>query len=200
MLLFSLFLISPLLFAQDFIIDNAVIESVTGDAIGGESANGELENFFVAQKKLVYGILKTLNIPVENLPIDIKNSLQRFDTTNFEAFKMFSFGLDAMDMGEFVKAKNYFKQALEIDPNFELAGNFSFAMPNEDVRGTVELQTAVVAASRAGISTGKAKIEVDLSGAIAALQAGQNVVIGEKGDTEQRSTQDDNFTSNEAGS
>lgn len=189
--------------AERFELENAIIDSVTSKTIGGGKESGELAGFFVAQKKVVYGVLNDIGISLGSLPVDIREKLEKFHTTNFEAFKMFSLGLNAQDEGKFAAAKAFFEKAVELDPNFELAGKLSFSMPNTNVIGTVQLQAALAAASQSATSSGKVQVEVELSGAIAALQSGQNVVVGSKPESSSSSTttgNNNNYTSNEAGS
>lgn len=200
--------LSGLAQAERFDLESALIESATAKTLGGSKESGELSTFFSAQKKMLYQTLSDLGISLESLPPDVRRNLERFQTTNFEAFKLFSLGLNAQDEGKFAEAKAFFEKAVELDPNFELAGNLSFAMPNTNASGTVQLQSTLAAAVQTATASGKSGVGVDLSGAIAALQSGQNVVVGIKPETTTSSTSagisttkvGSEFTSNPAGS
>jgi hypothetical protein len=76
-------------------------------------------------------------------------------------------------------------------------------MPNSNVTGTVQLQAALAAAAKAATSAGKVQVELDLSGALAALQSGQTVVLGSKTDatpSTASSAAGTDYTSNPPGS
>lgn len=163
--------------AERFEIESATIESGSARALGGAKQSGEITGFFTAQKALVYGALGDLGIALDSLPPDVRKSLERFQTTNFAAFKQFSLGLNAQDQGKFAEARAFFEKAVEIDPDFELAGELGVAMPASNAAGSLQLQAVLAAAAKAATTAGKVQVEVDLSGAIAALQSGQNVVL-----------------------
>lgn len=190
--------------AERFDLESAILESATSTAVGGGKKSGDIATFFTAQKEMVYAALGDLGISLESLPADIRKNLERFHTTNFAAFKMFSLGLNAQDQGKFAEAKVFFEKAVELDPNFQLAGELGLSMPDNNVTGTVQLQAVLAAAAKSATSSGKVQVEVDLSSAIAALQSGQTVVVGAKADTSVNnvSTRDSgsNYTSNPPGS
>lgn len=190
--------------AERFDMESAILESATSKAVGGGVKSGDIATFFTAQKEMVYAALGDLGISLDSLPANIRKNLERFHTTNFAAFKMFSLGLNAQDEGKFAEAKVFFEKAVELDPNFQLAGELGLSMPNGNVTGAVQLQAALAAAAKSATSSGKVQVEVDLSSAIAALQSGQTVVVGVKADTSVSnvSTRDpgSNYTSNPPGS
>lgn len=189
--------------AQRFDLETAIIDSTTSRALGGGKKSGEINSFFKAQKEMVYGALSDLGIPFDSLPADVRKNLERFHTTNFAAFQMFSMGLNAQDEGKFAEAKAFFEKAVELDPEFELAGKLSVSMPSSNVTGSVQLQAALAAAVKAASSSSKTQVEIDLSGAIAALQSGLTVVLGAKSTpTSDKGTAgvDNSYTSNPAGS
>jgi hypothetical protein len=180
---FLLSLVGSAAHAERFDLESAILESATSKAVSGGKKSGDIATFFTAQKEMVYAALGDLGISLDSLPADIRKNLERFHTTNFEAFKMFSLGLNAQDQGKFMEAKAFFEKAVELDPNFQLAGELGISMPNSNVTGTVQLQAALAAAAKSATSSGKVQVEVDLSSAIAALQSGQTVVVGVKADT-----------------
>ncbi len=163
--------------AERFELESAIIDSSSSVALGGGKQSGEIATFFTAQKQMVYSALNDLGIALDSLPLDVRKNLERFQTTNFAAFKMFSLGLNAQDQGKFAEAKAFFEKAVELDPNFELAGELGVAMPTSNIASTLQLQAVLAAAAKNATTAGKLQVEVDLSGAIAALQSGQNVVL-----------------------
>lgn len=190
--------------AERFEMESVILESATAKALGGGKKSGDVATFFTAQKDMVYAALGDLGISLDSLPADIRKNLERYHTTNFAAFKLFSLGLNAQDQGKFAEAKVFFEKAVELDPNFQLAGELSVAMPNSNVTGPVQLQAALAAAASAAKSSGKVQVELDLSGAIAALQSGQTVVLGSKPDANLSTTNaldsPNDFTSTPPGS
>jgi len=190
--------------AERFDLESVILESRTAHAVGGAKRSGDMATFFTAQKEMVYAALGDLGISLDSLPADVRKNLERIHTTNFAAFRMFSLGLDAQDQGKFAEAKAFFAKAVELDPNFQLAGELSVAMPNNNVTGTVQLQAALAAAAKSATASGKVQVEVDLSGAIAALQSGQTVVVGSRPDASAAQSNSSNtnadFTSNPPGS
>ncbi|AWB66617.1 hypothetical protein C2869_09320 [Saccharobesus litoralis] len=195
-----LLLLNNTLLAEDFALESAIINSTTQQAIGGTKETGSINQFFVAQKKVVYSALQGLGVDFDQLPASIKRKIEKFHTTNFEAFHMFSMGLDAQDQGKFAEAKAFFEKAIELDPDFGLAGDLSVAMPPTNVQGKVQLRAAITQASKNAASAGKASIEVDMSKAMAALAAGRNVVVGTKENAPRPENKPgEAFTSNEAG-
>lgn len=162
---------------ERFDLEEAVIDSVTAQALGGMKKSGEIDAFFLAQKELVFHTLVDMGIPLNTLPPAVRKSLERFHTTNMAAFKMFSSGLNAQDKGNFAEAKSYFEKALELDPNFELAGELSVSMPNSNAMTQAQLRMALAAASQTALSSMQTAIGVDLSGALAALQSGLKLAL-----------------------
>lgn len=157
---------------ERFDLEEAVIDTVTAQALGGMKKSGEISAFFLAQKELVYHTLMDMGIALNTLPPAVRKSLERFHTTNLAAFKMFSSGLDAQDQGKFAEAKSFFEKALELDPDFELAGELSVSMPSSNAMTQAQLKIVLAAASQTAISGGQVAVGVDLSGALAALQSG----------------------------
>lgn len=188
--------------AEQFELEGSILDTTTSNSVSLGKESGQLAAFFEAQKKLVVQVLGDMGIPLDSLPADVRAKLGRVHTTNFEAFKMFSLGLDAQDKGKFAEAKAYFEKAVQIDPNFDLAAQKSVSMPDTNVTNAVQLQAVLSSATKAATESGKVQIQVDLAQAIAALQSGQAVYIGSKPDsaTQTASQNDQDYTSNPPGS
>lgn len=189
--------------AQQFGLESAIIDSATGRTLGGTRETGDLSAFFTVQKKIVSELLRRLNIALEDLPQEVRDSLERVHTTNFEAFKLFSEALDAQDEGRFAEAKALFEKALELDPQFALAGELASAMPSINAVGPAQLQSAIAVVAQTAVASGKDLAPVDLAGAIAALQAGRQVYELPGGFSDQPSSKlelDKEYTINPPGS
>jgi hypothetical protein len=162
--------------AQNFSLESAVLDSRTSRNLGVTSERGELSAVFRAQKTMTFGILRAAGIPLDSLSPEVRQRIERFQTTNLEAFRAFSLGLDLKDQGKFVEAKEAFRRAAELDPGFALAQEQQQAMPDANAVTPLQLRAVIAAASGAAVDRGKATFAVDLQRAMAALQAGQQVV------------------------
>ena len=162
--------------AENFELTSTLFDTASSKAVAAQRKSGELSTFFESQKEMTYGILKEMGIPLESLPPDVRQNLARFHTRNFDAFKMFSLGLNAQDQGKFAEAKAFFQKALELDPNFQLAGELSVAMPAVNAVSAAQLKVLLAASAKQATSSGKTLVQLDLATAIAALQAGVEVV------------------------
>ena len=162
--------------AQSFALEGAVIDSRSGANLGVVSERGDVNTLFRAQKAMTFGILRSAGISLEQLPPEVRARIERFATTNLDAFRAFSQGLDLKDQGKFVEAKVFFRRAAELDPGFALAAEQQQAMPDVNLGTSVQTRAVIVAAAGAAVDRGKASFAVDTARALAALAAGQTVV------------------------
>ena len=186
--------------AQGFALEGAVIDSRSGTSLGVVSERGDLSALFRAQKSMTFGILRSAGISLEQLSPDVRSRIERFQTSNVEAFRAFSQGLDLKDQGKFAEAREAFKRAAELDPGFALASDQQQSMPDVNVSSALQMRAVMQTAAAAAVDKGKATFVVDLARAIAALQAGQTVVtVPAAADPSQRNGVDA-YTSNQPGS
>jgi hypothetical protein len=184
--------------AQGFALEGAIIDSRDGKSLGVVTERGELASLFRAQKAMTFGILRSAGISLEQLSPEIRARIERFATTNVEAFRAFSQGLDLKDQGKFAEAREFFRRAAELDPNFTLAAEQQRSMPDVNVAAGVQTRAVLQAAAGAAVEKGKAAFVVDVARAVAAIQAGQTVVlVATPADQVANATA---FTSNPAGS
>lgn len=187
--------------APGFALEGAVIDSRTSQNLGVVSERGELGSVFRAQKAMTFGILRSAGISLEQLPPDIRARIERFQTTNVEAFRAFSQGLDLKDQGKFAEAREFFRRAAELDPGFALAAEQQRSMPDINLGGSVQVRAVMLAAAGAAVDRGKASFTVDLARAMAAIQAGQVVVAVTATPTEPSpAAGSSDYTTNPAGS
>jgi hypothetical protein len=163
--------------AQRLQLESAVVDSASGSTLSITKNDGDAAAFFDLQKKIVYDTLRGIGISVDGLPPDVRTNLARFHTQNLEAFRAFSSGLNALDEGKFAQAKAFFDRAIELDPNFALARDMQVAMPQTNVTSSLQLQAVLREAAKNAAVAGKTSVEVDASRAVAALLAGQSVVV-----------------------
>ena len=162
--------------AQGFALEGAVIDSRSGASLGVINERGDIATLFRAQKSMTFGILRAAGVSLEQLSPEVRARIERFQTTNVEAFRAFSQGLDLKDQGKFAEARESFKRAADLDPGFALAVDQQQSMPNINVSSSAQMRAVMQTAAAAAVDKGRATIVLDLSRALAALQAGQTLV------------------------
>ena len=190
--------------ARSFVLEGAVIDSRSAANLGVTSERGDIASLFRSQKALTFGILRAAGISLDSLPPDVRARIERFQTTNLDAFRAFSSGLDLKDQGRFAEARVQFQRAAELDPNFGLAVEQQQAMPDVTLGASVQIRAVVAAAAGQAVDRGKATYTLDAARATAAIQAGQNVVqVASTGPTDATALSGDRsseYSTNPAGS
>ena len=113
-----------------------VASTESEDIVGTVAAGAEIEEFYILEKEIVYNILKLLK--VEFTPEEEKK-ISQYHTKNLQAVVYFGQGLEALDLGEWKKAKAFFNQAVEEDPDFKLASLYREACPASTAPNNSEL-------------------------------------------------------------
>ena len=186
--------------AQSFALEGAVIDSRSGASLGVVTERGDLGALFRAQKAMTFGILRSAGISLEQLSPDVRARIERFQTTNVEAFRAFSQGLDLKDQGKFAEAREFFKRAAELDPGFALASEQQQSMPDINLGANVQTRAVLLAAAGAAVDRGKAAFVVDLARAVAAIQAGATVITVPAPADQSQAAAANAYTTNPAGS
>jgi TolB-like protein len=109
-----------------------------------------LDEMFDLQKEVTFSIIDQLG--VELTPQE-KASIQEVPTQNIQAFLAYSRGLMEEDRGNFAAASQYYRQAQQIDPNFEQAAQRSQDAQSVEQAGGSEEQ-ALSSAEDGGGDTG----------------------------------------------
>jgi hypothetical protein len=169
-------LAAPAAHAQGYALEGAVIDSRSSQNLGVVSERGEMASLFRAQKAMTFGILRSAGISLDQLSPEVRARIERFQTTNLDAFRAFSQGLALKDQGKFVEAKEYFRRAADLDPGFALAVEQRQAMPDVNLGTSVTTRAVIAAAAGNALERGKATFAVDLNRALAAIAAGQTVL------------------------
>ena len=95
---------------------NAAVSDVARSRLVGQNeAEGKQAEFFVLQKRIVHGILDTLDVRDRPAAVDIVH------TRSWEAYARFARGLQFLAGNRFAEARAAFLGALEIDPAFLMA-------------------------------------------------------------------------------
>lgn len=98
---------------------DSVSNDIIAEKIDAETyVSGKLDQFFMIEKQLVFGILESLNIDITQ---EERDAIQKIPTESFLAFLAYCRGIDYEDRGMYKEASNEFKRAIEIDPKFSLA-------------------------------------------------------------------------------
>lgn len=162
--------------AQGYTLEGAVIDTRNGQNLGVINERGDINSLFRAQKAMTFGILRSAGISLDQLAPEVRARIERFQTSNIEAFRAYSQGLDLKDQGRFAEAKAQFRRAAELDPAFGLATEQQQAMPDVNLGGNVTTRAVIAAAATAAVDRGKANVVVDTQRAVAAIAAGATVV------------------------
>ena len=96
-------------------INTAVSDVQGGKVVGLQEADGGQAEFFTLQKRIVYGILDTLDIK------DLPPGVHRIHTRSWDAYARFAAGLQLLSEDHFDAARKAFREALQFDPQFALA-------------------------------------------------------------------------------
>lgn len=115
-----------------FDIITAVTSAVTGIVEGTASAAVDQENFYEAPMMIVRNVADIKGI---TLTLEEKKAIGAPHTTNYKAFIYFGEALDAMDAGNWKKAKDLFDMAVKEDPIFDMAVNGSRSCPSSSSPG-----------------------------------------------------------------
>lgn len=189
---------------ETFRVESVITDTASARALGTSRADGAIDDLFAAQKKMVVDILDGMGIPFDSLPANVREGISRYQTRNFAAFTAYSRGLNALDQGRFAEAKAFFDKAVELDPNFGLAKQMEADMPQTNVYSSLQLQSVLRDAAKTATSSGQTMVEVDVSRAVAAMLAGQAVVVGTRADAGASAPAStgvgSGYTSNEPGS
>jgi TolB-like protein len=89
-------------------------------SLGQPSANGQRENIFDMEKKVLFEIIELLKVRLTKAQ---KEKLKRPLTTSYRALMYLSMGLDASDRGNYGSSDLYYRKALEHDPQLAPAND-----------------------------------------------------------------------------
>jgi TolB-like protein len=102
-----------------FLMDARVVEVESAAVLGAADAQGTVEDFVTVEKDLVEALLEELELAVSSSVR--RKMLTATPTEIFQAFASYGEGLDHEAAGRVDAARGAFEQALELDPEFELA-------------------------------------------------------------------------------
>jgi hypothetical protein len=142
-------------------VASAVVDAEHDKTIGTQDVQGEMKKFYELQKEISCSIVQDLGKDCKDMP----KAFDKVHTKSLPAFVAFSQGLDHFDAEEYDQARDKFQDALDEDPDFDLARAALIATPFSAMLLMTTSQL-VSSASATGVSSGAA------GGAVAASAAG----------------------------
>lgn len=91
------------------------------------SVSAEPNKFYTLEKQIVHNILKSLKV---SLTAEEESRINSYHTKNLSAVTYFGQGLEAMDIGKWDEARQFFSKAVVEDPDFELAKRYRDSCPS----------------------------------------------------------------------
>lgn len=110
-------------------VTSTVTETLNGTDLGGPDAQGPVDELFEMEKRLVFGILGTMGISRDDMDPETRKAVDAYHTRSLDALMSYAQGLDYLDMGRFGEAKDAFQNAVELDPEFNLANEAMISTP-----------------------------------------------------------------------
>ncbi|MCK5683014.1 tetratricopeptide repeat protein [bacterium] len=140
--------VGHLLGAENIIVGNLIegsikmvasLSSTSGKKVKGTTSyTVEKEDFFELPKVLTLNMAEVMGIQVSDSE---KQAIGIPETKNFEAFILFGQALEELDLGNWAKAKNLFREAYKLDPSFNRAKERSDDTPNSSMPTVEELKS-----------------------------------------------------------
>lgn len=97
-------------------MDATVLNTARREAAGNFGQNQALDAIFALEKEIVFSIFNTLGV---SLTAAEREKVNENRTGNLLAFLAYGRGLDALDRGNYSEAATHFRQASQLDPNFQ---------------------------------------------------------------------------------
>jgi tetratricopeptide (TPR) repeat protein len=107
-------------------VKTSVASTSKNDVVGAFAVTAKMEEFHKLQKEIVYNILHVLRV---SFTPEEEKRFSEYHTKSLEAVIYFGQGLEALDAGNWKEAKNFFRKAVEEDPDFRLASHYRDSCP-----------------------------------------------------------------------
>jgi tetratricopeptide (TPR) repeat protein len=105
---------------KKFMINLGSWDSRTSERKAWVNKSGDLNDFFILQKEVVFAFLERNGIDLTQIE---KESIAYIPTQNLESFLAFSRGLLHEDAGNFKEAESFYRRAADLDPSFGAAAD-----------------------------------------------------------------------------
>ena len=106
-------------------IASVVVDAKQDETIGTQQVQGNLKKFYELEKDIACGIVEDLGKDCKAMP----KAFKKVHTKSLPALSAFSYGLDHFDRQEYDEAREKFQEALDKDPDFDLARTALIATP-----------------------------------------------------------------------
>lgn len=136
--------------ASNLRVDAAIVDVPTSRAVGGATADDQLDALFALEKRLVLDLFGDLGVV---LTAAERRAIEERPTRSIAAFLSYSRGLMAEDAGDYDAAGRFYQDALRIDPGFGAAAQKGAAVSS--AAAGEQVTTATVEASVAGTAEGQ---------------------------------------------
>ncbi len=103
---------------EDMRVDARLVGVKEADVVLAEQVAGERDAFFELEKDLAKKVIRALEV---SFPARIRGEVAQLHTTDYQAFKRFSDGLERFDQGRYDEAIRALKDAARMDDRFALA-------------------------------------------------------------------------------
>ena len=132
-------------------IASAVMDTRQQKPLGTPEAAGPLADFFTLEKQIACGIVEQIGKDCDDMPGEFK----KIHTKSMPAMLAYSEGLNDLDNERYDAARAKFQQALDEDPDFDLAEKAFLATPLATMAGLTAAQM-IAGASAGGVPSGAA--------------------------------------------
>jgi len=122
-------------------VTTSLISASAGKVTGSSSVEIEKENFYELPKLIIGNYAKIMGITLTSEEV---KTIGIPYTKNYQAFIYYGEGLNAVDEGRWQDAKDLFKKALKLDPQFDLAGDGHDSTPSSSSPTIAEISTMSV--------------------------------------------------------
>lgn len=151
----------------------SIVSTSAGKVTGSSVVEVEKDNFYELPKLIIENYAKMRGI---ELTPEEKQSIGISHTKNYQAFIYYGKGLNALDEGKWQDAKDLFRKALELDPQFDLASESVDSAPSSSLPSVDTIAHMPVSQLTALVETSISKAEQDQKDAdeeaVAAEQSG----------------------------
>jgi hypothetical protein len=157
-------------------IASVVVDAEQKENVGARQAEGELKHFWELEKQIACGIVEDLGRDCDTMP----EAFGKIHTKSMPAMLAYSEGLDYMDEQRYDEARVMFQQALDEDPDFDLAEIALMAAPYSVMIGlaTTDMVSSASSGGVPSATAGTAVAGSAVTGTAAGTAAAGGIGLG----------------------
>jgi tetratricopeptide (TPR) repeat protein len=129
-------------------IASALVDADQMASIGTQEAQGRLKQFYDLEKQIACQIIEDLGRNCDEVPAEFS----KIHTKSMPALVSYSWGLNYFDEEKYDEAREMFQEALDEDPEFELAASALVATPTSSMLSMTKSQM-ISSVSSSGLSS-----------------------------------------------